>query len=57
MQFNLLKPPGQRVVNVEIQCALCAIPSYGPLDVAGAYKVIMTDFTYFGGDGYNMFAV
>lgn len=53
--YDLRKPCGKRVKSVQIVCRDCEVPAYYPLDLKKVYGVIITDFTYDGGDGYTMF--
>ncbi|XP_058824155.1 protein 5NUC [Topomyia yanbarensis] len=53
--YDLSKPPGQRVASIEVQCAHCSIPTYGPIYDYDRYKIFMNQFLWEGGDGYDMF--
>lgn len=55
--YNLTKPSLSRVVEVHVLCASCAVPSYSPLDLKATYKIIVSSFLQFGGDGYDMLKV
>ncbi|CAD6243389.1 GSCOCG00013054001-RA-CDS [Cotesia congregata] len=54
--YNLFKPRGSRVVrnSVLIRCSKCRIPQYYKLQEDETYTVLITDFIYHGGDGYDM---
>ncbi|XP_062565735.1 protein 5NUC-like [Armigeres subalbatus] len=54
--YDLSKPPGQRVASVEVLCTRCATPSYGPIYTYDRYKIIISQFLWEGGDGYDMFS-
>lgn len=54
--YDLSKPPGQRVVSVEVRCARCSIPSFSPLYDYDRYKIILNQFLWEGGDGYTVFS-
>ncbi len=47
------RPPGSRVVSVEVQAA---DGSWAPLDPARAYSLATNNFLWRGGDGYSVFA-
>ncbi|XP_031632009.1 protein 5NUC-like [Contarinia nasturtii] len=53
--YNLQKGEGPRVHSVEVLCATCSVPVYEPLDEQKTYGVILTKFSYEGGDGFSMF--
>uniref|UniRef100_A0AAG5CU06 Apyrase n=1 Tax=Anopheles atroparvus TaxID=41427 RepID=A0AAG5CU06_ANOAO len=52
--YDLSRPVLQRVVDVEVRCARCDVPTYGPLQNDAKYRVILSQFLYEGGDGYTM---
>lgn len=54
--YDLSKPPGERVVSVEVRCARCTTPSYGSLYEYDRYKIIISQFLWEGGDGFSMFS-
>ncbi|XP_021704325.1 protein 5NUC [Aedes aegypti] len=54
--YDLSKPPGQRVSSVEVRCARCTTPSFSPLYDYDRYKIIISQFLWEGGDGYDMFS-
>lgn len=54
VEYDLALPPHQRVVRVEVRCARCQVPSYEPLKEDELYRVILSQFLYEGGDGYDM---
>uniref|UniRef100_A0A1Q3FBL0 Apyrase n=1 Tax=Culex tarsalis TaxID=7177 RepID=A0A1Q3FBL0_CULTA len=54
--YDLSKPPGHRVVSVEVRCARCSIPSFSPLYDYDRYKIILNQFLWEGGDGYTVFS-
>ena len=56
MTYDLSKEPNSRVdpSKVFVLCTNCTIPVYEKLDPNTMYKVLMTDFLYDGGDGYDM---
>ena len=54
MEYNLWHPVGQRVQNVQVRCANCTVPRYETLARNEIYGVLITDFLFGGGDGYNM---
>ncbi|XP_035772784.1 protein 5NUC-like [Anopheles albimanus] len=54
VQYDLSRPSLERVVRVDVRCAKCTIPSYGPLDDTASYRILLSQFLYEGGDGYTM---
>nr|ACE75395.1 5' nucleotidase, putative [Glyptapanteles indiensis] len=54
--YNLFKPRGSKVVrdSVLIRCSKCRIPQYHKLQEDDTYTVLLPDFIYHGGDGYDM---
>uniref|UniRef100_A0A182N6C7 Apyrase n=1 Tax=Anopheles dirus TaxID=7168 RepID=A0A182N6C7_9DIPT len=54
VEYDLARPPLERVVRVEVRCARCQVPTYEPLNEAALYRVLLSQFLYEGGDGYDM---
>ncbi|XP_055640516.1 protein 5NUC-like isoform X2 [Toxorhynchites rutilus septentrionalis] len=54
--YDLSKPTGQRVVSVEVRCAKCTTPSFAPIYDYDRYKILLNQFLWEGGDGYDMFS-
>uniref|UniRef100_A0A182P8Z7 Apyrase n=1 Tax=Anopheles epiroticus TaxID=199890 RepID=A0A182P8Z7_9DIPT len=54
VEYDLSRPPMQRVLQVKVRCARCQVPAYGPLNDEDHYRVILSQFLYDGGDGYEM---
>ncbi|CAM5131846.1 unnamed protein product [Natator depressus] len=54
MVYDLSRPPGSRVVSIEVLCTACRVPAYVPLQMDETYKVILPSFLQQGGDGYSM---
>ncbi|KAH3736665.1 hypothetical protein DPMN_043238 [Dreissena polymorpha] len=52
--YDLSRPPGQRVVSLEMRCLNCTVPAYEPLNDDLIYSILMVDFTIKGGDGFSM---
>lgn len=52
--YDLSRPDGQRVVDIQVKCAKCRVPEYRPLDINEKYRIIVLDFMLRGGDGYSM---
>ncbi|KAM7173488.1 5'-nucleotidase isoform 2-T2 [Macrochelys suwanniensis] len=52
--YDLSRPPGSRVVSIEVLCTACRVPAYVPLQMDETYKVILPSFLQKGGDGYSM---
>lgn len=54
--YDLTKPEGSRVVHAEARCGYCLLPKYEPLNLTAEYSIIMSEYLYQGGDGFDMFA-
>ncbi|KAF5885871.1 5'-nucleotidase-like isoform X1, partial [Clarias magur] len=54
LEYNLNKPPGQRVVKADVLCTQCRVPRYEPLVREKVYKVVIPSYLVDGGDGYSM---
>ncbi|XP_077870019.1 5'-nucleotidase-like [Saccoglossus kowalevskii] len=56
VQYNLSRPSGDRVVDVQVHCVECEnhVPVYEPLDLNKKYAVITTNYIANGGDGYDV---
>uniref|UniRef100_A0A182VXJ9 Apyrase n=1 Tax=Anopheles minimus TaxID=112268 RepID=A0A182VXJ9_9DIPT len=52
--YDLARPPMQRVVQVQVRCARCQVPMYDDLKDDEHYRVLLSQFLYDGGDGYDM---
>ncbi|XP_060560431.1 snake venom 5'-nucleotidase-like [Ruditapes philippinarum] len=52
--YDLSKPPGSRVVSLEVRCLNCTVPIYEPVNNDLVYNVLLNDFTIKGGDGFTM---
>uniref|UniRef100_K7G2H3 5'-nucleotidase n=1 Tax=Pelodiscus sinensis TaxID=13735 RepID=K7G2H3_PELSI len=52
--YDLSRPPGSRVVSIEVLCTACRVPAYVPLQMDKTYKVLLPSFLQQGGDGYYM---
>ncbi|XP_070568641.1 snake venom 5'-nucleotidase-like [Ptychodera flava] len=52
--YDLNRPVGQRVVEVEAKCSQCNVPEYFPLESDATYKLVMPTYLANGGDGYDM---
>ncbi|XP_050069190.1 protein 5NUC-like [Anopheles maculipalpis] len=54
VEYDLTRPPMQRVVHVKVRCARCQVPAYEDLKDDEHYRVLLSQFLYDGGDGYDM---
>lgn len=54
VSFDLDKPVNERIESLEVLCADCEVPRYGPVEDNKNYGVIVSDFLKEGGDGYSM---
>ncbi|XP_043923465.1 5'-nucleotidase [Protopterus annectens] len=52
--YDVKKEPGKRVVNLEILCNECRVPTYMPVEEEKVYKVILSSYIAQGGDGFIM---
>ncbi|CAJ1077730.1 '-nucleotidase [Xyrichtys novacula] len=54
VEFDLSKPPGNRVKSLDILCTKCRVPKYEAVDDEMIYKVVLTSYMVTGGDGFSM---
>lgn len=54
VEFDLSKPPGQRVRSLSILCTKCRVPQYEPVEDEVVYKVVLPSYMVTGGDGFSM---
>ncbi|XP_072907788.1 5'-nucleotidase-like isoform X1 [Hemitrygon akajei] len=54
VEFNLKRPPGSRVVRLNVLCADCRVPHYQPLLDTKTYKIVANSYIANGGDGFAM---
>ncbi|XP_035900904.1 protein 5NUC [Anopheles stephensi] len=54
VEYDLARPPMQRVLHVKVRCARCQVPAYEDLKDDEHYRVLLSQFLYDGGDGYDM---
>ncbi|EHB05044.1 5'-nucleotidase [Heterocephalus glaber] len=52
--YDLSRKPGDRVVQLDVLCTKCRVPSYEPLKMDGIYKVTLPSYLASGGDGFQM---
>lgn len=52
--YDLSRRSGDRVVQLDVLCTKCRVPSYEPLKMDEVYKVILPSFLASGGDGFQM---
>ena len=53
--YDVSRPPGSRVVSVDVRCLHCEYPTYSPLLDDEEYNILTIAFLLNGGDGYDMF--
>lgn len=53
--YNYNNPVGERVVELKVRCANCAIPLYEDFDSRKIYRIVAPDFLAEGGGGFTMF--
>ncbi|XP_026495888.2 uncharacterized protein LOC113400519 [Vanessa tameamea] len=53
VEYDFKRPPGKRVVNVEVICGKCKIPTYASVNTSETYNILMNDFLSMGGDGFS----
>ena len=56
MRYDMKKPSGNRVVDIQVRCAACQIPVYKPLDKSAVYRVILSSYIARGGAGLSVIA-
>ncbi|XP_031148913.1 5'-nucleotidase [Sander lucioperca] len=54
VEFDLSKPPQQRVKSLSILCTKCRVPHYEPVQDETVYRVVVPSFLVTGGDGFSM---
>lgn len=54
VEFDLSRPPGQRVRSLMILCVNCRVPQYEPVQDQVVYKVVLPSYLVTGGDGFTM---
>lgn len=54
MVYDLTRKPWDRVVQLDVLCTMCRVPSYEPLKMDKVYKVILPSYLVNGGDGFQM---
>ncbi|XP_054651781.1 5'-nucleotidase [Dunckerocampus dactyliophorus] len=54
VEYDLSKPPNQRVVSLSVLCTKCRVPKYEPLDLEKTYTVVTPSYLAAGGDSYTM---
>lgn len=52
--YDLTRKPWNRVVQLDVLCTMCRVPSYEPLEMDKVYKVILPSYLVNGGDGFQM---
>lgn len=55
VNYDLERPPGDRIVSIMVLCQNCSVPKYEPLDKNQKYLIILNDFLLRGGDDYYIF--
>ncbi|XP_059222626.1 apyrase [Stomoxys calcitrans] len=53
--YDFKKPVNERVIDLKVRCAACAIPKYEPFDPSETYRIVTPNFLQDGGDGFYMF--
>ncbi|XP_050348019.1 uncharacterized protein LOC126771897 [Nymphalis io] len=54
-EYDFKRPPGKRLIHVEVMCGKCKIPSYAPVNMSETYNILMNNFLSMGGDGFSLF--
>lgn len=52
--YNLSAPIGERVAYMEALCGSCFVPEYSAVQPDKTYRVIMNEYLFLGGDGFDM---
>ncbi|XP_072019418.1 snake venom 5'-nucleotidase-like [Amphiura filiformis] len=52
--FDMTKPVGNRVQDVQVLCRQCDIPQYEPLENKKYYRMVMSSYILGGGDGQDI---
>lgn len=54
LEYDLTKPPGERVKKANVLCTECRVPHYEPLNRDKVYRIVMPSYLVDGGDGFSM---
>ncbi|MBN3301751.1 5NTD nucleotidase, partial [Amia calva] len=54
VEFDISRPPGSRVTDLQILCTECRVPKYVPVQPGKVYKLVLPSYTADGGDGFSM---
>lgn len=54
MVYDLTRKPWNRVVQLDVLCTKCRVPTYEPLEMDKVYKVTLPSYLASGGDGFQM---
>lgn len=52
--LDVRKPPGERVISVEVLCRRCEMPQYLPVNRTEVYNVVVGSFMATAGDGFDV---
>ena len=53
--YDVTKPVGSRVTSVSVRCQNCTYPYYEDLHEDRMYNVLINNYMFGGGDGYDLF--
>ncbi|XP_029903579.1 5'-nucleotidase-like [Myripristis murdjan] len=54
VEFDLSRPPYQRLRSLSALCTTCRVPRYEPVQDDGVYRVVLPSYLVDGGDGFTM---
>ena len=54
LTYDLLRPKGDRVVEMLLRCSKCKVPRFFPMEPEKVYDVATVNYLIGGGDGLTM---
>ncbi|CAL8312143.1 unnamed protein product [Lota lota] len=54
VEYDLSRPPGQRVRSLRVLCTSCRVPRYEEVEEQAEYKVVLPSYLVTGGDGFTV---
>lgn len=54
VEFDLSRPPGERVTSLTTLCTQCRVPRYEPVEDESVYKIVLPSYLVTGGDGFSV---
>lgn len=54
VEFDLSRPPGERVTSLTTLCTKCRVPRFEPVEDESVYKIVLPSYLVTGGDGFSV---